>query len=198
MQSVDLFLLGYDIILYAAVVNLAVLVNLVPVDEETRVCALDISNFLEYTPGIIGHVPCPLWFVWPLHRVPVLLEFFSLWVNDHVHCPCLDCDISCGLFVCTQSYPVLFTLLLVCAGVVICLGGGIFSTWFAMILCPFERLYLVFYLCTSGKLYVLPSYGCGFGDITSMLYGMAWGSIWGGFLFARPGFIAIFVLMFTL
>ena len=42
-----LFLLGYDITYYAAVDYLTVLGNLVSVDEETRVYALDIYDSLE-------------------------------------------------------------------------------------------------------------------------------------------------------
>ena len=42
-----LFILGSDITYYAAVGELAVLRNLVPVDEETHVCDLDISDSLE-------------------------------------------------------------------------------------------------------------------------------------------------------
>ena len=53
-----------------------------------------------------------------------------------------------------------------------CLGGVNFSTWLAMRLWNFSRLDLVLYLCTSGTLYVLPSYGCGSGGLTSVLYGM--------------------------
>ena len=57
---------------------------------------------------------------------------------------------------------------------------------------------LVLYLCTSDKLHVLTSYGCGFGIPTFVLYGMTWGSVWVGFHFECPGGIAIFILMFTL
>ena len=41
------FLLGYDVAYYAAVCDLAVLENLVHMDEETCVCDLDISDSLE-------------------------------------------------------------------------------------------------------------------------------------------------------
>ena len=40
-------ILGYDITYYAAVDDLAVLGNLMPVNEEKYVCALDISDSLE-------------------------------------------------------------------------------------------------------------------------------------------------------
>ena len=41
------FIQGYDVAYYADVGDLAILGNLVPVDEETYVCALDISDYLE-------------------------------------------------------------------------------------------------------------------------------------------------------
>ena len=46
-QSVGFFLMGYDISYYAAVDDIAVLGNLVTVDEEKRVCVLDIYDYLE-------------------------------------------------------------------------------------------------------------------------------------------------------
>ena len=102
------------------------------------------------------------------------------------------------LFVCTQSSPVMCTAVLVGAGANIFIGGGIVATWLDMILYPFRRLALVLYLCTSGTLNVIPSYGCFFGDITSVSSGMKWASIWGGLIFTRPEVIAIFVFMFNL
>ena len=102
------------------------------------------------------------------------------------------------LFVCTQYYHFLCTVVLVDDGVGSCLGVRIVSTWLAMRLWPFRRLYLVLYMYTSGTLYVLPSCGSGICGITSVLSGMTWGSVWGGLLFACPGVIVILVLMCTL
>ena len=84
------------------------------------------------------------------------------------------------LFVFTQYYPVLCTFVLVGDGVVSCLGGGIVTIWLVIRLFPFRRLALVLYLCTSGTLHVLSSYGCGISGLSSVSYGMMWGSIWGG------------------
>ena len=47
LHSVDFFLLGSDVAYYAAVGNFAILGKLVPVDEYTFVCSLDISDSLE-------------------------------------------------------------------------------------------------------------------------------------------------------
>ena len=80
-----LFLMLSDIAQYEAVGYLAVLGNLIPLDEETCVCALDIPYYLEQASDIIGHGPCPFWFVWNLHQVPVLLGFSSIWENERIH-----------------------------------------------------------------------------------------------------------------
>ena len=72
------FILGSDIAYYTAVVDLAVLGDLVPVDEETRVCALDILYSFEYSSDLIDHDHCTFLFVCPLHRVTLLLVFSSL------------------------------------------------------------------------------------------------------------------------
>ena len=78
------------------------------------------------------------------------------------------------------------------------LGGGIVAMWLDMRLCPFGRLDLLLYMCISGTFHVLPSYGCGIGGLTSVVSGLAWGSVWGGCLFARPGVIVAFLLIFPL
>ena len=62
----------------------------------------------------------------------------------------------------------------------------------------FFCLALVLYMCNSGTLYMLPSYGCGTCGITSVSSGMTVGFIWGGCLFSRPGFIATFSFLITL
>ena len=49
-----------------------------------------------------------------------------------------------------------------------CMGGGIIATWLDMRLCHFRHLDLVLYMCTSGKLYVIPLYGLGIGGLTSV------------------------------
>ena len=54
------------------------------------------------------------------------------------------------------------------------------------------------YLCNSGTLKVIPSYGLVSGGMKSVPYGMMWGSVWVGCLVACPGFIAILVLVFIL
>ena len=41
------FILGYDVAYYADIGDLDILGNLVPVDEETCFCSLDISDSLE-------------------------------------------------------------------------------------------------------------------------------------------------------
>ena len=79
-----------------------------------------------------------------------------------------------------------------------CLGGLIVDTWLAMRWWTFSRLDLVLYLCTSGTLHVIPSYGCGSCGIASVSSGIKWGSVWGSCLFARPGVIVIFDFLFTL
>ena len=58
------------------------------------------------------------------------------------------------LFVYTQSFPVLCTIVLVGDGFGIFLDGVIIVTWLAMILCPLRHMTLVLYLCTSGRLHV--------------------------------------------
>ena len=57
------------------------------------------------------------------------------------------------------------------------LGGVIVVKYLAMRLWPFIHIALVLYMCNSGALYVLPLYGCGNCDPTSVLYGITWGSI---------------------
>ena len=42
-----LFLIGSDVAIYLVVGDITVLGNLVSVNEETRVCSLDISDYLE-------------------------------------------------------------------------------------------------------------------------------------------------------
>ena len=101
------------------------------------------------------------------------------------------------LFVCTQYSHVLCTAMLFGDDFGSCLGGGIVSTWLAMILRRFRRLVLVLYLCNSGTLYMLPLYGCVSCGLTSMS-GMTWGSVYDGFLFTRPGVIVIFDFLITL
>ena len=63
---------------------------------------------------------------------------------------------------------------------------------------PFQASVPGIILSTGRTLYVLSSYGCSICGITSVSYGMTWGFVWSGFFFARPGVIAIFVLMFSL
>ena len=46
-HSVGFFLLGSDVAYYAAIGDIAVLGNLMPVDKETCVCFLDVSDSLE-------------------------------------------------------------------------------------------------------------------------------------------------------
>ena len=79
-----------------------------------------------------------------------------------------------------------------------CLGGVIVATWLAMRLWTFSHMALVLYLCTSETLHILPYYGCGSCCLTYVSYGMTWDSVWGGFLFARPGVIVIFSFLITL
>ena len=96
-----------------------------------------------------------------------------------------------------HSSPVLFTMYVgidVGGG----LGGGIFAMWLAMVLWTSIFLALVLYMCNSGTVKVLPSYGCGNYDINSVSSGMTWGSIWGSLLFARPGVIVTFAFLITL
>ena len=102
------------------------------------------------------------------------------------------------LFVCTQSYPVFCTIVLVGTGVGNFLGSGIFVMRLVMILLTFRRLDLVLYLFTSGNLKVLTSYGRVYGGMTSVSSVVMWGSVWGGRHFACPGVISILVLVFTL
>ena len=101
------------------------------------------------------------------------------------------------LFVCDQSSPVLCTVYFgdYFGG---CLGSVIISTWLAIRLLTFKCLALVLYLCTIGTLHVIPSYGYDSGGCTSVSYGVTWGSVWGGFIFLRPGVIVIFDFLFTL
>ena len=78
------------------------------------------------------------------------------------------------------------------------LCSGIVVTWLSMRLWPFSFRALVLYICNSGRLHVLPQCGCSSGGLTSVSSGITWVSVWGGFLFARPGFIVIFAFLFTL
>ena len=91
---------------------------------------------------------------------------------------------------CAQSSPVLCT---VYSGNDVggCLGSGIVATWLSMILWPFSHIPLVLFMWNIGTLNVIPSYGCNSFACTSVLSGMTWISVWGGCLFARPGFILI-------
>ena len=43
-----------------------------------------------------------------------------------------------------------------------------------------------------------PKYGCISGGINSVSYGMTCGTIWGGVLYARPGFMVRISLVITL
>ena len=101
------------------------------------------------------------------------------------------------LFVCTHYYPFLCTIVFG-DGVGSCMGGGIVSTWLAMGFCRFRRLALVLYMCTSETFYVIPLCGYGIGGLTSVSSRMIWGSVWGCYLFARPGVIVIFAFLYTL
>ena len=128
--------------------------------------------------------------------MPVLLIFSSLWGNDSVNFPLMSFTSLVVLFVFTYYYHVLCTIALVGDGVGSFLCGRSFSTWLKMRLCPFRRLYLVLYLCAIWVLNVLPAYGCSIGGLTYVPYGMMWGSICGGFLFVRLGFI-VFLSCFS-
>ena len=77
-------------------------------------------------------------------------------------------------------------------------GGVIVSIWLAVRLWPFRRLALVLYMCTSETFHTLLLYGFSSGGITSVSYGMTWGSVWGCCIFARPGVTVIFAFLFTL
>ena len=61
-----------------------------------------------------------------------------------------------ALFVSIQYSPVWCNIVLVGAGVGICLGGAILVIWLEIILWTFRRLNLVLYLFKSGTLHVLP------------------------------------------
>ena len=61
-----------------------------------------------------------------------------------------------ALFVSIQYSPVWCNIVLVGAGVGICLGGAILVIWLEIILWTFRRLELVLYLCNSWTLMVHP------------------------------------------
>ena len=63
------------------------------------------------------------------------------------------------LFVCTQSSSVLCTVMLVGAGVDICICGIIVVMWLDVRMCPFRCLDLVLYLFPGVTLKVITSYG---------------------------------------
>ena len=101
------------------------------------------------------------------------------------------------LFVCAKYSPVLCTMYLG-NDVWGCLCGGIVAMWLATRLWPFSCLDLLLYLCNSGTLHLLPSYGCVSCDRTSVSSGMMWGSVWGSWLLARPWVIMMFIFLFTI
>ena len=191
------FLLGSYIAYCVAVCDISFLVNSMLVYEETNVCDLDIYDSLEYVSYIICHGPCPFWLFWPLHWLLVLLEFSIIWEITTFIFPGWIVNSPVVLFVCTQFSSVLCNVVLVGDEIGSCLGRIIFATWLAMLLCPLRRLDLVLYLCKSGTLHVLPSYGCSIGGLTYVSSWMTRVSVCGGLLSARPFFIVVFVLMFT-
>ena len=81
------------------------------------------------------------------------------------------------LFLCIQYFSVLCISVLVGDEVGSFLGRVIVATWLSMILCPFRRLALVLYMCTSVTLHVPPSYGRFISGITSVSSGVGWGSV---------------------
>ena len=56
-------------------------------------------------------------------------------------------------------------------------SGCTVATWLTIRLCPCILLALVLYLCTSGMLHVLPSYGCVSGEHEYMSSGITWGLV---------------------
>ena len=65
----------YDVTENSVVGELAVLGNLVSVNDKTLVCTLYIYDSLEESAYLIGHVTGPFWFVWPLHQVYIFMGF---------------------------------------------------------------------------------------------------------------------------
>ena len=72
------------------------------------------------------------------------------------------------------------------------------ATWLAIRSWPYILLALVLYLCTSGMLHVIPSYGCVSGESAYMSSGMTWGLVLYGCRGARPGVILTFYFPLTL
>ena len=95
-------------------------------------------------------------FVRPLHQVPLLLGFSSIWEDEHINLPWLYCYFSCGI---VGMLPVFSCLCTVYVGTDVGGGlrGGIVATWLAMILWTFIRLAMILYMCTSGTMHVLTS-----------------------------------------
>ena len=127
---------------------------------------------------------CTLWVFWYLGILPLSSGPDGL---------------SCLLFflVCAQSSPVLWNEYVGTA----MLGG--FSGWNVAMWLAIRSwtcviLALVFYLCTSGMLYVFPLYGFVTGERAPLSSGILWGLVWDGFRGAYPGVMVTFSFSFTL
>ena len=110
------FLLGSNVAYYETVDDISVLDNLVPVDKETCICSLDISDSLVYASDLICNFLCTFFFVRLLHNVPVLLVFTSLWVNDRVYLSWMDFYFPCSFFVC--AHPIILLSCVPCMRVI--------------------------------------------------------------------------------
>ena len=75
--------------------------------------------------------------------------------------------------------------------------GWTFATWLGIRLLPCIRLAMVLYLCTSGMLHVIPSYGCVSGEQVFVSSGMTWGLVCVGCRLSCPGFMVTFSFPLT-